>query len=262
MRIPKKNHELIRQNEQNVKKSQKHDANLQKNSTMYFQVGLIVVLLVVYGLFEMRFETTIPNYSNPMPPDEPFYVYVPVIKSEAPSKEKPIEQKKSKSTDFRGVPDDAPMNPFVKVDNQPTPTVDVNPPIDSGSINVLPPPIDDDVDFIRVEQVPIYPGCEKAKNNDERRECMSDKINKLVQKKFNGSIASDYGLTGLQRINVVFRIDKTGHVTDVKTRAPHPILQDEAERVINFIPDMQPGKQRNIPVSVIYSLPIVFKIQN
>jgi len=66
----------------------------------------------------------------------------------------------------------------------------------------------------------------------------------------------------LQRISVVFKIDKTGHVTDIKTLAPHPKLQEEAERVVNIIPDMQPGKQRNIPVGVIYSLPIIFKIQN
>jgi periplasmic protein TonB len=261
MKILKKNHELLRQNEQNVKQSQKHDANLQKNSTMYFQVGLIVVLLFIYGLFEMRFETSIPNYSNPLPPDEPLYVDVPLIKPEAPSKEKPIIQKKSKSNDYKEVPDDKPINPFVDVDKT-TPTLDINPPVDPGSINVVPLPADEDFDFIRVEQVPIYPGCEKAKNNDERKECMSNKINKLIQKKFNGNIASEYGLTGIQRISVVFKIDKSGHVTDIKTRAPHPKLQEEAERVVNIIPQMQPGMQRNIPVGVIYSLPIVFQVQN
>ncbi|MCF8274138.1 MAG: energy transducer TonB [Flavobacteriaceae bacterium] len=261
MKIPKKKHELIRQNEQSVKKSQKHDANLQKNSTMYFQVGLILVLLVIYGLFEMRFETTIPNYSNPLIPDEPLYVDVPLIKPEAPSKEKPILQKKSKSNDFKEVQNDKPMNPFVDV-NKTTPTIDVNPALDPSSISVIPLPTDEDFEFIRVEQVPIYPGCEKAKNNDERKECMSDKINKLVQKKFDVNIASEYGLTGIQRISVVFKIDKNGHVTDIKTRAPHPKLQEEAERVVNILPDMQPGMQRNIPVGVIYSLPIIFQVQN
>jgi len=259
MKISMKHHGLIRQNEQNVKKSQKHDVNLQKNSTMYFQVGLIMVLLLVFGLFEIRFETTIPNYSNPPLPDETFYVDVPLIKPDMAVKEKPLEKVKTKNPEFKEVQDDTPLNPFLDIEL--TKAVDTNPTIETGSINVLPPPPDDDVEFIRVEQVPIYPGCEKAKNNDERKECMSEKINKLVQKKFNGSIATDYGLTGLQRINVVFKIDKTGHVTDIKTQAPHPKLQEEAERVINFIPDMQPGKQRNTPVGVIYSLPIIFKVQ-
>lgn len=261
MKIPKKSHELIRQNEQIVKKTQKHDAKLQKNSTLYFQVGLMLGLLAVLGLFEMTFETTIPNYSSSLPLDEPLYVDVPVIKIETASKEKPIENKKKRSNNFIEIPNETPTNPFVYVEKS-TPPLIVNPPIDTGSIHVLPLPSDDDVDFIRVEQVPIYPGCEKAKNNDERKECMSNKINILIQKRFNGDIASDCGLTGIQRISVVFKIDKNGQVTDIKTRAPHPKLQEEAERVVNIIPNMQPGKQRNIPVGVIYSLPIVFKVQN
>jgi protein TonB len=49
-----------------VKKSQKHDVNLQKNSTLYFQVGLIVCLLAVYLLLEMKFESK--NYVIVQPP--------------------------------------------------------------------------------------------------------------------------------------------------------------------------------------------------
>jgi protein TonB len=37
------------------KKSQKHDVNLQTNSTLYFQIGLILCLLGTYALFEMQF---------------------------------------------------------------------------------------------------------------------------------------------------------------------------------------------------------------
>ena len=39
-----------------VKKSLKHDANLQKNSTLYFQIGLILCLFGTYALFEMQFQ--------------------------------------------------------------------------------------------------------------------------------------------------------------------------------------------------------------
>jgi len=44
MNFLKKVHKLVGKNEQVVKKSQKHDANLQNNSTLYFQVGLILTL--------------------------------------------------------------------------------------------------------------------------------------------------------------------------------------------------------------------------
>jgi Zn-dependent protease with chaperone function len=58
----------------------------------------------------------------------------------------------------------------------------------------------------------------------------------------------------------VFTIDKNGHVTDVHYREPDPRLEQEAERVINSLPKMQPGKQRGKPVGVMYSLPIVFQV--
>lgn len=64
MKNSKTPHELIRQNEQIVKQSQKHDTNLQKNSILYFQVGLIVCLLAALGLLEMQFENRIPNYGQ------------------------------------------------------------------------------------------------------------------------------------------------------------------------------------------------------
>ena len=63
----KKTHELIRQNEKLVKKTQKHDVNLQKNSVLYFQAGVIVCLLAAYWLLEMKFETVIPNYTVVVP---------------------------------------------------------------------------------------------------------------------------------------------------------------------------------------------------
>jgi len=40
-----------------VKKSQKHDVNLQKNTTLYFQIGLILCLLSTFALFEMKFDS-------------------------------------------------------------------------------------------------------------------------------------------------------------------------------------------------------------
>ncbi len=91
---------------------------------------------------------------------------------------------------------------------------------------------------------------------------MSAKINKFVQKKFNTDLAGDLGLTGRQRINVIFKIDKHGNVVGVRSRAPHPRLEKEAARVINLLPKMKPGKQRGKAVTVSYSLPIIFQVQD
>jgi protein TonB len=91
---------------------------------------------------------------------------------------------------------------------------------------------------------------------------MSKKIEKFIQKKFNTDLAGDLGLTGKQRINVIFKIDKNGNVTGVRSRAPHPHLEKEAARVVNLLPKMKPGRQRGKAVVVPYSLPITFLVQD
>ena len=120
---------------------------------------------------------------------------------------------------------------------------------------------DIDVPFSVIENVPIFPGCEKG-NNSAKRDCMSKKIAQFVNKKFNTELASDLGLSGRQRINVIFKIDKTGNVVGIRARAPHPGLEKEATRVIGLLPKMKPGKQRGKPVNVPYSLPIIFQVQD
>ncbi len=114
--------------------------------------------------------------------------------------------------------------------------------------------------MIGVEVVPVYPGCEKMTTNVERIKCMNTNITKLVQRKFDTDLAGQLGLTGTQRISVQFKIDQNGNVTEVLSRAPHPSLEKEARRVAHKIPQMKPGLQRKQPVSVLYNLPIVFKV--
>lgn len=119
-----------------------------------------------------------------------------------------------------------------------------------------------EVPFSVIENVPVFPGCEKKKGNVAKRDCMSEKIKKFVNKKFNTDLAGDLGLTGRQRISVFFKIDKTGNVVGVGARAPHPGLAKEAKRVIGLLPKMQPGRQRGKSVIVPYSLPILFQVQD
>ena len=104
-----------------------------------------------------------------------------------------------------------------------------------------------DVPFAVIENVPIYPGCEKENGNDAKKKCMSSKISEFINKKFNSDLASDLGLEGRQRIAVQFKIDKNGKVTDVRARAPHPRLEKEAMEVVQSLPNMTPGKQRGKP---------------
>ena len=123
--------------------------------------------------------------------------------------------------------------------------------------------VDEDIEvpFAVIENVPVFPGCEGG-NNQAKKDCMSKKISDFVNKKFNTELASDLGLSGRQRINVIFKIDKTGNITGIRARAPHPGLEKEAARVIGLLPKMKPGKQRGKAVTVPYSLPIIFQVQD
>jgi len=266
MKNSKKDFGIAGQSATEVKKSQKHDANLQKNSTLYFQIGLILCLLGTYALFEMQFQTTTITLSNETAKAETIsidYVEPFVVEVIKPKDSKPLPSTDLKDV-FTPVDDDIPIEEkFIKTPEEPKIS-------DKGVAGIGDiPEIDNEVnkgpiimDFISVEIVPVYPGCEKYNTNVKRKKCMSQKITKLIGKKFNVDIGSEYGISGRQKISTQFTIDKNGNVTDVKIRGPHHALENEAKRVINKIPKMEPGLQRNVPVGVIYTLPIVYEARD
>ena len=108
------------------------------------------------------------------------------------------------------------------------------------------------------DNIPVYPGCKGSEL--KKRKCMSERIAKFVERKFNTDIAADLGLTGRQRIGIIFKIDTLGNITGVRARAPHPRLEKEAVRVINLLPKMKPGIQNGKPVIVPYSIPMIFQV--
>jgi len=119
---------------------------------------------------------------------------------------------------------------------------------------------DESVPFSRIENVPVFPSCEGTQ--EELRVCLQEKITQHVNKNFNSDLATELKLeSGVKRIFVMFKIDKEGNIAEVKARAPHQSLADEAIRVINLLPKMIPGKQKGENVAVKYSLPIVFKVE-
>ncbi|MDD7886823.1 energy transducer TonB [Flavivirga sp. 57AJ16] len=119
-----------------------------------------------------------------------------------------------------------------------------------------------EVPFGVIDQVPIFPGCDSLSSRFEKRNCTSGNIQEFVAKNFNTKLATDLGLTGRQRINVIFKIDTEGHITGVRSRASHPKLEEEAIRVISALPKMIPGKQKGNKVTVPYSLPIIFEVED
>ncbi len=264
MKNVKNDRHIADQSSDLVRKSQKHDVNLRKNSSLYFQIGLILCLLGTYGLFEMEFEKQ--NSKDVVFVDPPDVFTISAInyvtEPDAP-KQEPIERKRKQvvTNTFDIVKNDIAT---LDLDILTTPKPE-GPIIDSNSLKDESAPIEKPIeifDMINVEIVPIYPGCEKMSNNKDRVQCMSDKLARLIQRKFDTGLAGELGLSGLQKIYIQFKIDKFGKISEVITRAPHPRLEEEAERLTRKIPEMIPGMQRHQPVSVVYNLPIVFKVQD
>ena len=117
--------------------------------------------------------------------------------------------------------------------------------------------VDEEVPFVLIEEVPVFPGCEGA---DDKRECFQEMIMKHVRKNFRyPELAVDMGLQG--RVSIAFVIDKNGDIANIRMRGPHKILEEEAGRIIGKLPQMTPGKQRGRAVRVPFMMPIMFKLQ-
>ncbi|MGC1632570.1 MAG: energy transducer TonB, partial [Gelidibacter sp.] len=118
-----------------------------------------------------------------------------------------------------------------------------------------------EVPYAVVEEVPLFPSCDVLDSNEERKNCTSKKISEFVNKNFNTDLVKELGLTGRQRLNIIFKIGEDGHISDITARGPHPGLEKEAIRVVKTLPKMTPGKQTGNAVVVPYSLPVLFQVQ-
>ncbi|MGY5846316.1 energy transducer TonB [Salegentibacter sp. HM20] len=232
-------------------------ADLSRRSVLFLQLGLILVLFITWQAIEWKTYdkeaidtgqlnlddlddeeipiTEMQNTPPPPPPPPPAPEIIEVVEDEEEVEEDEIE-----STETN-------LDEIVEVEE------------------VVEAPEEEevaDVPFAVIENVPVFPGCEGLRNNEERKQCMSEKIKNFVNKEFNTDLGAELGLSGVNRVIVQFKIDEKGNIAQVQSRAPHPRLEREAARVIQKLPKMQPGKQRGKAVGVMYSLPIVFQVQD
>jgi protein TonB len=126
-------------------------------------------------------------------------------------------------------------------------------------VEVMEEEMDMDIPFAIIEDVPLFPGCERVAKS-KRRQCFQEKMGKHISKNFRyPEIAQEMGIQG--RVFVMFTIGKDGNISGIKTRGPDKNLEKEAKRIIDKLPKMTPGKQRGRPVRVPFSIPITFKLQ-
>lgn len=241
----------------------KFNEKLEKSSRLFTLIGLVLTLFLVYSFIEYEtIKTTVKiSESEYKMKDDVDYVSRIFIKEEV---KKPIEKKIITEEKIKPESDN-----FTKIDKKEDTEeviikeVKSEKPLDIGAVVELPTEDDaseETVPFIAVEFVPVFPGCKG--DNEKLKDCFSKKMRKHINKKFDSQLGEELGLSqGKKSIYVTFKIDKNGNVTDILSRAPHPKLSVEAERIMKLLPAMIPARQGTKKVGVNYSIPIVFEIQ-
>lgn len=131
-----------------------------------------------------------------------------------------------------------------------------------GEINIQETPEIDDkilIGAIITESPPQFKNTPQDLSIQEKRDYFKKEILKIISKNFNTSTCLD--LEGVQKIYTRFKIDKNGLVTDIQVRAPHIKLEEEAIRVLKLLPQFTPAKQANKPIDMVYTLPIIFQVE-
>lgn len=231
-------------------------ANVGRNSSLYFAVGLNVMLVLTYlGLEHKTYETEATKIDLLML-DEQFDEDIPITTINIPPPPPPkqvvteaitivenvedIEETVVESTEIGQ--DDIIEDRVVSVEE----------------VEVAEIEEDIEVPFSVIEKVPQFPGC--TGNNAELKACFQRKMQEHLMKHFKyPDAAAELNIQG--KVFVLFVINRDGVVDKIKTRGPDQLLEKEASRIISLLPKMEPGKQRNKSVSVPYSIPIYFKLQ-
>ncbi|GGG58620.1 energy transducer TonB [Bizionia arctica] len=231
-----------------------------RNSGLYFALGLNVMLLFTYLTLEHKtYETTNTTIEN-IQMEDLFEEDIPITDLNTPPPPPPPPVLSAPETIT--VVEDAKEIEETVLESTET---DQEEKIEERIVEVeevLVEEVEEDISvpFSVVEKVPIFPGC-IGTTNQELKDCFSKKINDHIIKNFRyPEAALELGVYG--RVIVLFVVDKDGNVSHIKSRGPDKMLEKEAERIIGLLPKMKPGLQRGNPVTVPYSIPVNFQIQN
>jgi protein TonB len=240
------------------KKNPKIDPN--RNGFVYFSLGLMLMAMLSYAAIELKsyeknivsdasavddsfldedVPVTMPPNTPPPPPPPPPPPAPEVI--QVVDDKKVIEEKIIESTET----------------NQ---EQVVEKPVEAKKVEVIEEEDDAEVAFQIIEDIPVFPGCEKEKTKEAKMKCFNEKIMKHFSNKFEyPEVAKENNLQG--RVFAGFRIEKDGTIKLLNVgRSPHPSIDKALEKAFSSLPKMTPGKQRGKPVPVTYNIPIVLKL--
>lgn len=230
------------------KKNPKKDLN--RNQGLYFVTGLLLVLLMTFVALEWKSYDYLHDYDVSRNIEDELVEDIPITVQfktpppppvQAPPVIEIIDDKDEKIED----------EIISSETDQEEEVLEVK---DVEVLEIYEP---EEISFIVIEDVPVFPGCENAK---DKRACFQEMMKKHIAKNFRyPEIAQEMGIQG--RVNTIFVIQKDGTIGNIQLRGPDKSLETEAKRIIEKLPKMKPGKQRGTPVRVPFGLPIIFKLQ-
>ena len=209
------------------------DISLEKKKGFFFQIGLVITLVIVLGAFEWKSYDKVAYNLGQLNLDDIEEEIIPITKQEV----KPPPPPPPPPEVIEIVEDDVEIEDEIEIEDTES-DEDVEIEIEEE---------DDEEFFMVVENMPEFPGGDLG-------------LMKYIQKNVKyPAIAKEYNITG--KVYVSFIVDKKGSVTNVKiVRGVDKNLDAEAMRVVKSLPKYKPGKQRGKSVRVMFTIPINFTL--
>lgn len=225
-----------------MKKTEKPKNTLEQLRGVFFQVGLIISCGITLVAFEWTTPVYIADLPNPVIELEGDFELAPITYSSVPDKpEVKMEQKKIDPTQIKIVVD--PVEPTDPTD----PVVDPNPQFNPDEWKEVEK---------KEEDVPVLGAGVMPKFQEGDAAIFKFLAENLKYPKM--AIENQIQGTVLLR----FIVGKNGKVRDIEIlRSVNKMLDEEAVRVVQQMPDWTPGRQHGKPVSVYYTLPIKFTLR-
>ncbi len=220
------------------KKSKK--ADLERKRTLFFQIGLVIALSLILAAFEWRNQVSKNVHVYQIKGIELETEMVPVTRQKEIKPPLPKQYEKFEIVEN----DETIKDEYLPVNTESFEDDEV---IFQEFIGVDDELDDEEVYFIADKQ-PEPPG-----GFIGLKHYLKKHIKYPVQ-------AVENNIQG--KVYVRFTVNKKGKIENVSVfRGVHPLLDKEALRVVNSLPDWKPGEQAGKPVNVSLTIPIVFVLE-
>ena len=209
------------------------EVSLEKKKGLFFQIGLIATLVIVFVAFEWKSYEKVNYDLGQLNLDDLEEEIIPITKQEI----KPPPPPPPPPEVIEIVEDEVEIEEELEIEDTES---------DEDEMIEIEEESDDEF-FMVVENMPEFPGGDLG-------------LMKYIQKNVKyPPIAKEYNITG--KVYVSFIVDKSGSVTNVKiVRGVDKNLDAEALRVVKSLPKYKPGKQRGKAVRVMFTIPINFTL--